>query len=172
MIKVLRFLILGQKYIRCNLFSWRQFSRDHLSEGQLCTRRIIQKTILLGGNSRGILSGSNYLWGNFLGAIIREQLSRGQLSWGYFFSGTIILGVSCLGDNYLGGNFPRGQSSSGQLSGGQLSRVQFSSGAIVLEPKNLARHIHCKHMLSQESLLVEIMRFYSSRSKFIISQLN
>ena len=36
-----KILILGEKYLGCNLFSWGQFSRDHLSEGQLCKRQII-----------------------------------------------------------------------------------------------------------------------------------
>ena len=80
--------------------------------------------------SRGILSGGNFLWDNFLGAIIQVALSGGQFSSGaivraQFFSGEIILWDNFLGDNnpwvnflgcnYLGANFPRGQLS-GHLS--------------------------------------------------------
>ena len=52
--------------------------------------------------SRGILSGGNYLWDNFQGAIIQGTIPRG-------------------GAIFLEGNYPRGQLSVEQLSGGQLS---------------------------------------------------
>ena len=71
-----------------------------------------------GAISRGILSRINYLWGNFLGAIIREQSSREELS---------------------GGNFPRGLLSSGAIVWGAIIqgviiRGAIFRGAIVLEP--------------------------------------
>ena len=83
-IKVVWFL--GEKYLACNLslglFSWWAVF-DKSSERQFS----------LGATSSGILSGGNYLWGNFLGAIIIwEQLS--------------------------GDNFPRGQLSAGNHPGG------------------------------------------------------
>ena len=79
-IKVLRILILGEKYIVCNLSlgqcSWGQFSL-----GQLCRRQIIGKAIFLGGNFQGYIVRGQLS----LGAIFQEQSSRGQFSLGAIF---------------------------------------------------------------------------------------
>ena len=55
-----------------------------------------------GAISREILSGGNYIWGNFPGAIIQ---------------GAIIRGAYVRGAIFLGGSFPQGQLSGWQLSG-------------------------------------------------------
>ena len=52
--------------------------------------------------SRGILSGGNYLWDNFQGAIIQGTIPRG----GQFSSRAIILGGNCPWSNYPVGNCP------------------------------------------------------------------
>ena len=66
------------------------FSRDHLSEGQLCRGQIIRKAIFLGGNFHGDIVRAQTFLGNCPEAIIRGQLSRGQLFEGQFSSGEII----------------------------------------------------------------------------------
>ena len=66
------------------------FSRDHLSEGQLCRGQIIPKAIFLGGNFHGDIVRAQTFLGNCPEAIIRGQLSRGQLFEGQFSSGEII----------------------------------------------------------------------------------
>ena len=52
-----------------------------------------------GDISRGILSGANYLWDNFPGAIIQRAIIRGEFS-----SVAIVRGAI-----FLGGNYRRGQ---------------------------------------------------------------
>ena len=85
-----------------------------------------------------ILSGGNYLWGNFPGAIIQRTISGGQFSSAQFSLGAIILVGNCPGTIIRGGGgaiiqgaivrkiapwiiAPWIIAQEGQLSGGQLS---------------------------------------------------
>ena len=85
--KVLRFLIIGEKYLGCHLplglFSCGQFSQDCPKDNYQGNKSSKRK-FYLGAIFRGILLGENYLWSNFLGAITRgypfqEQLSLGAI---------------------------------------------------------------------------------------------
>ena len=67
-----------------------RFSRDHLSEGQLCRGQIIQKAILLGGN--------------FQRDIVRAQTFLGKLS-GSDNPAAIIQGPIIRGSVFLGRNY-------------------------------------------------------------------
>ena len=67
---------------------------------------------------RGILSGGNYLWGNFPGAIIQGAIICGAIS---------AVDINHPGGNYLWGHFPRG--------GAIVQRAIFF-GAIVRAPLN------------------------------------
>ena len=59
--------------------------------------------------SRGILSRRNYLWGNFLGAIIWGTIMRGSFPWGLLSSKAIVRGTIIWGgDNHPGVNCLRG----------------------------------------------------------------
>ena len=86
--KVLRFLIIGEKYLGCHLplglFSCGQFSQDCPKDNYQGNKSSKRK-FYLGAIFRGILLGENYLWSNFLGAIIRGQSFRGKLPGGILF---------------------------------------------------------------------------------------
>ena len=116
-IKVLWFMILGEKYLGYSLslgqFSWvgTVFLGTICPTGsyvQLCRRQIIRKAIFLGGNFQGLLSGGNYPWSNFSG-----NNNPGAIIQGCNYTGTI----------FLESNYPQGQ-----LSGRQQYRRQFCGG--------------------------------------------
>ena len=103
-----------------------------------------ERQFFLGAFSRGMLSGSNYLWGNCLGAIIQGQSSkgqlsaggnfpRGQLSGGQFSFGAIVLGGNCPGGNCLKGNYPGGNFPRGLLSGHHLTSRLYASFYVYLK---------------------------------------
>ena len=151
--KVMRFRILGEKYIVCNLSlgqcSWGQFSSE-----ELCRQQIIWKAIFLRGNFQrdivkgqlylGLFSVSNNPGDNYQPAIIRRQFC----SWA-IVHGAIILGGNCPGWNNLGG-----QSSRGQLFGGQ-----FFSGPFVRTPKNFHLTLVASRQNQVRSHLGWLVRF-------------
>ena len=79
---------IDEKYLGCHLplglFSCGQFSQDCPRDNYLGNKSSKRK-FYLGAIFRVILSGENYLCGNFLGAIIRGQSFRGKLSGGILF---------------------------------------------------------------------------------------
>ena len=99
MVKVLRFLIFGEKCIGCNLFLG-QFSWGAVFLGAICLKgnyvdNKSEKQFLLGAIIFGVIvrkqsSRANYLGGN---------IPWGQLSGLQFSLGAIILGSNCPGGN-------------------------------------------------------------------------
>ena len=87
-INALRFFILEERYLGYNsslgLFSLREVFLGTISRSNYVGDKSSERQFSSGAISRVILSGGNYLWGNFLGAIIiREAI-------------------------FLGGDYPRG----------------------------------------------------------------
>ena len=119
MIKVLPFLILGEKYVVCN-FSLVQSSwgKGSFPRGNYAGYKLSERQFSLGAISMGILSGGNYLWSNCPEATTWGQSSRAQFSEGQFSSEAIILG-----DNCPGGNNPVGNQSRGQFFSGALTQI-------------------------------------------------
>ena len=123
--KILRFLILREKYIWRNI-SWggAVFLGTIRPRCDYVGDKSYERQFSSGAISRGILSGDNYLCGNFPGEIVREQSSRGRL----FLGGRAI---------FFGGNYPRGAIVRGTIilgsnCLGKLSGEQLPSEAIVL----------------------------------------
>ena len=121
-INVLRFFILEERYLGYNsslgLFSLREVFLGTISRSNYVGGKSSERQFSSGAISRVILSGGNYLWGNFLGAIIiRETI-------------------------FLGGDYPRGyltgtNNLQGAITQGAIvwwAIIQFSSGAIVQTP--------------------------------------
>ena len=81
------------------------FLRGSFPRGNCLGNKSSERQFSSGAFFRWILSGGNYVWGNFPGAIIQDP-----------------------GDNYPGGNFPCGQFPGGQLSGEQSSRGNCPGG--------------------------------------------
>ena len=75
-LKYCNFWFLGKKYLECNL-PLGQFSCWAVFLGAICPRgnyvgnKSSERQFFSGAISRAILSGGNYLWGNYLGAIIQ-----------------------------------------------------------------------------------------------------
>ena len=121
-INALRFFILEERYLGYNsslaLFSLREVFLGTISRSNYVGDKSFERQFSSGAISRVILSGGNYLWGNFLGAIIiRETI-------------------------FLGGDYPRGyltgtNNLQGAITQGAIvwwAIIQFSSGAIVQTP--------------------------------------
>ena len=154
--KILRFLILREKYIWRNI-SWggAVFLGTIRPRCDYVGDKSYERQFSSGAISRGILSGDNYLCGNFPGEIVREQSSRGRL----FLGGRAI---------FFGGNYPRGAIVRGTIilgsnCLGKLSGEQLPSEAIVLgiiirggqlsrHPQSLSRNVF---------LIIRLLRFYS-----------
>ena len=155
--KILRFLILREKYIWRNI-SWgvgAVFLGTIRPRCDYVGDKSYERQFSSGAISRGILSGDNYLCGNFPGEIVREQSSRGR----FFLGGRAI---------FFGGNYPRGAIVRGTIilgsnCLGKLSGEQLPSEAIVLgviirggqlsrHPQSLSRNVF---------LIIRLLRFYS-----------
>ena len=97
------------KNISCVIYPWDNVPGGSFPRGNYVGDKSSEKQFSSEAICRGILSRGNYLWGNFLRAIIQGVIIRRQFSSGAIF---------------LVGSYSQGQFSVGQLSGGQ-----FSSGA-------------------------------------------
>ena len=127
--KVMRFRILGEKYIVCNL-SLGQCSWGQFSSGELCRQQIIWKAIFLRGNfQRDIVKGQLYLGSfsvsnhpgdNYQPAIILRQ----------FCSWAILLGGNCPWSNYPWWQLPGVKKSGGTIIQGAIVRRAIFLGAI------------------------------------------
>ena len=69
------------------------FLGGSFSLGNCVGNKSSERQFSLSAISRRILSGGNYLWDNYLGAIIQREIVEA------------FLGGNCPAGNYLGGNF-------------------------------------------------------------------